>query len=253
MLPRDFEFSSSDLDRDPESPNYNRPLMYRFKPGAYNGKMLAGLDIHPSRLIVFIGDEIADTELYMTAGAFQWGESVLQGRQSVIKNADEVAANIVSLIYEAKIDVINVPNLMSNLSDPAYEERLLKRFHLAAAAKGINGTLLLDTEEEYSQKSASFSTLDSLLDKFTQLVSGAADIAFARIAADNVQKTVEDEAKRHTKAFIASVKKAIGIDLGAVVREASGNCRLAIPVTFHSKAASRLMARPMTPFNATSA
>lgn len=180
MLPKDFEFSQHSLERDPQSPNFNRPSLYRFQTGK-GGVNTFGLDIHPSRLVVFTGDELPDPDLAIGAGGYRWGESVLQGQQTAIKNAEAVAANVVSLIYEAKVDVINVPNLMSSLSDPAYEARILKRFQLAAMGKGINGTLLLDGEETYSHKSASFSTLDSLLDKFNQIVAGASDIPVTRL------------------------------------------------------------------------
>lgn len=61
-----------------------------------------------------------------------------------VKQADSTSANIASLVFEAKVDVLNIPNLMSQLADPAYEAQLLQRLQLAAMAKGINGMLVLD-------------------------------------------------------------------------------------------------------------
>src|SRR5690606_26415683 len=98
-----------------------------------------------------------------------------------IRRADGTSANIASLVFEAKIDVIKIPNFMAQMADPAYEKQVLDRLRLAAVAKGINGTLVLDSEEEYDQKSAEFGSLRDILLAFMQLVSGAADIPVTRL------------------------------------------------------------------------
>lgn len=43
--------------------------------------------------------------------------------------------------------------------------------------------------------------------------------AFARVASDLVNRVLQLEAQRHTKKFLANAKKALSIDLSAVVRE----------------------------------
>src|SRR4029079_15879802 len=97
-----------------------------------------------------------------------------------IKNADATAANIASLVFETKVDVIKIPQMMASLTDPHYEQVLMERFALANRAKGISATVLLDAEEDYQQKTASFTTLPDILMAFFQLVSGAADIPATR-------------------------------------------------------------------------
>jgi hypothetical protein len=64
---------------------------------------------------------------------------------------------------------------MQNLATrgDSYSAEILRRLTLAATGKGINGTLILDVMEEYQQKSASFSSLDAILDRFMQLTSAA--------------------------------------------------------------------------------
>ena len=59
--------------------------------------------------------------------------------------------------------------------------KLIERYTLAATAKGINGTLMLDKEEEYETKTTSFATLPDVLDRFMQIASGAADIPMTRL------------------------------------------------------------------------
>ena len=164
---------AGEMDRDPESPGYGRPAYYTLSSGT------AGmLQIHPSRLVILQGAARPDPELDTGDG---WGDSVLLAISKSIKDADASAANIASLVFEAKVDVIKIPNFMSMLADPAYEQQVLQRCQLAAMAKGINGMFLMDAEEEYEQKSANFAGLTDILMAFMQLVSGASDIPMTRL------------------------------------------------------------------------
>lgn len=168
------QITAGEIDRDPQSEWYGRPGMYRLTSGT-----AAQIDIHPSRLVIFHGNAQPDEEF---AQAYQgWGDSVLQSTLDAIKQADATAANIASLVFEAKIDIIRVPNFMANLADPGYRAKLIERYTLAATAKGINGTLMLDKEEEYETKTANFGTLPDVLDRFMQIASGAADIPMTRL------------------------------------------------------------------------
>ena len=164
-----------EIENDPESPLYGRPKAYSLTSGTRQ------VDIHPSRLVRFVGAPFPDDELAGDGMGYGWGDSVLTAALDAIKNADSTSGNVASLIFEAKIDVVKVPQLMASLSDPLYRGKLLERFGLAAIAKGNNGTLILDSEEEYQQKSASFQTLPDVMDRFLQIVAGAADIPLTRL------------------------------------------------------------------------
>ncbi len=109
------------------------------------------------------------------------GDSVLLSVVEAIKQADGTAANIASLVFEAKVNIIRLPDFMQNIGNAEYRAKILERYTLAATAKGINGDLLLDKEEEFEQKTASFATLPEVLMAFLQIVSGAADIPATRL------------------------------------------------------------------------
>lgn len=165
---------AGEIERDPESPNYGLPSHYKLTSAA------AGqVEIHPSRLVILHGAHLPDAELSINAGG--WGDSVLTAIMDEVKRADSTSANIASLVFEAKVDVIKIPGFMSMMADPASEQQVLDRLRLAAMAKGINGTLVLDTEEEFEQKTGEFGSLRDILLAFMQLVSGAADIPVTRL------------------------------------------------------------------------
>jgi phage-related protein (TIGR01555 family) len=167
--------NAGEIDRDPSSEWYGKPRIYQIRS-------VGGLqvDIHPSRLVIFNGAAQPDEEI-TTTNYPGWGDSVLLSVVEAIKQADGTAANIASLVFEAKVNVIRIPDFMQNLADARYREKILERYTLAATAKGINGDILLDKEEEYEQKHANFATLPDVLMSFLQIVSGAADIPATRL------------------------------------------------------------------------
>jgi phage-related protein (TIGR01555 family) len=186
--------SPGEIEQDPEEPYFGYPKMYTF-----NGTDIPK-DIHPSRMVIFRGEEIPDSVFGGYQNPDGWGDSVLLAPRKDITDAQGTSANIASLIYEAKVDVIKIKDLMSHLEDPAYEALLLRRLGLAARAKGINGTLILDMEEEYEQKSASFQTLPQVMDSFWQVVCGAADIPVTRFMGQSpggLQSTGESDLRNY--------------------------------------------------------
>lgn len=169
------QLTAGEIDHDPASEWYGKPGMY-----TVSGQDGRQIDVHPSRLVIFQGNQVPDEDIGATINR-GWGDSVLISVLDAIKNADSTAANIASLVFEAKIDIIRLPNFMASLGDEGYKQKILERYTLANTAKGINGTLLLDKEEEYDSKSASFANMPEVLDRFLQITAGAADIPVTRL------------------------------------------------------------------------
>lgn len=169
---RDVE--AGPIEQDVLSEFYGKPAYYEVTGNA------SMVRIHPSRLAIFIGSPHGDNLLNFGLNA-GWGDSIIEAVYSAMKNADATAANIASLVFEANVDVFRIPEFMNGLADPAYKDRLLERFTLAATAKGINRALVLDKEEEYERKTISFATLPDVMQSFLQMAAGAADIPVTRL------------------------------------------------------------------------
>jgi len=159
-----LDVSGSGEQDDPTLDGFGEPEYWTLR---------GGIRCHPSRLVLFHGQEPM-YQFGMDANP-GFGDSVLRGGLRAVQDVDAVAANILSLVYEAKVDVFKIPDLMANLArrGPEYSAEIIKRVTLAATAKGINGALLMDSLEQYEQKSASFSGLDALAFFFMQLCSAA--------------------------------------------------------------------------------
>ncbi|GFO81792.1 MAG: hypothetical protein A49_14190 [Methyloceanibacter sp.] len=167
------ELMAGDLEQDPFSEHYGRPAHYEvISSGAF-------ARIHPSRLVIQVGVPHADP-WNVQGPNMGWGDSALQSAYDAARNADGTAKNIASLVFEANVDVVNVPDLMGQLANPDYEKRLTDRFTLAAANKSINKTLILDSAETYDRKQVTFQQLPEVMQQFLLMVSGAADIPITR-------------------------------------------------------------------------
>lgn len=175
------QLSPGEIEQDALSDQFGKPKWFDVV-----GPTTAGVvRIHPSRVIVLLGSESPDENLLVGGRegyGFRLGTSILSATLPAIKHFDSVAANIASLVFEAKIDVIKVKGLMQIAGNPYEERKLLARYALAATAKGNNGMLILDGDmEEYEQKTYSFAALPDIMDRFSQNASGAADVPLSRL------------------------------------------------------------------------
>lgn len=167
------EVVAGELEIDPTRETYGWPVSYQVT----NGRTF--LDIHPSRVVVQIGNPHPDPWNALTNTG--WGDSVLQAVWSAVTNADATAANIASLVFEANVDVYKITDLMEHLSSAAYRNKLIDRFTLANIGKSVSRALITDSDEEYERKQIAFTGLPDVLQQFLILVSGAADIPLTRL------------------------------------------------------------------------
>lgn len=136
------------------------------------------VEIHASRLVIFRGAALpADSQ--MTAHV-SWGDSVLQSAMDAIRQTDSTMANIASLVFEAKVDVFKFEGFADLLAQ-GNDDLLIRRLTTQAAMKGINGALVVDSKDDYQQKSASFASLPDVVGKFMDAVSGASRIPVTRL------------------------------------------------------------------------
>lgn len=167
------ELVASQLEQDPLSEWYGRSSEYQIS----NGRDFS--TVHPSRIVYQVGEFNPDPIL-ATGPNVGWGDSTLQTIYSAMMQSDSTNANIASLIFETTVDVIGVPDFMESVSSEKYRKKMLDRYTLAAAGKGITKTLMLDKEEVFNRHATSFGTLDKIMEQFILFAAGAADIPLTR-------------------------------------------------------------------------
>jgi uncharacterized protein len=163
-----WELPAGPLDLDVTSEFYGEPAYYTTQDGRQR--------VHPSRVVRLIGLEQPALHL----GGDGWGDPVLQIVHDAIIACGTVSQAVATMIQELKVDVISVPDLTANMADAKYEERLKKRFGLAADAKSIYDMLILDKEETWQRLQVNLNGLDQIIILYMMLASGAADIPATR-------------------------------------------------------------------------
>ncbi|MGI4802891.1 MAG: DUF1073 domain-containing protein [Janthinobacterium lividum] len=166
-----YDLAVQELDRDALSPYYGEPKEYRLASGTNSAV------IHPSRIVRFVGNGHLDASRSIDG----WGYSVLQRVWDAIRNVASTAANIASLVYEAKVDVISIPGLTQNSLSPDYQSKVLSRFAIANMGKSNQNALILDAEEKWDQKQITFGGLVDVLNKFLEVAAGAANMPVTRL------------------------------------------------------------------------
>lgn len=163
---------AGELETDPISPNFSKPKFYRVSSGA------GMVTIDPSRIVRFIGVPMPDDELAANQG---WGDSVLSADWTAIRNFDATIANIASLVFESKVDILGIPNLSEIMGDKKQRDLLVERVHLAAMLKGNNGMLIRDADETHDSKTFAFAGLEKVNDIMAAAAAGAGDIPLTRL------------------------------------------------------------------------
>ena len=162
-----------EIDTDPMSEFFGMPKEFTIAGGATGQAR-----IHPSRLTVFVGNDLPDRDI--AASAFGWGDSVLVSVMQAVKQAESASANINSLIYEANVDVVSIEGLSEILKLPGGEDKVRSLLQMNLDAKSNLRALVLDAKNNYQRKAVSFASLPDLMDRFDQHAAGAADIPMTR-------------------------------------------------------------------------
>ena len=181
------------IEDDPTSKYYGQPRFYQITPK--NGSQVT---FHPSRVIPFIGNPIPEGGTIITDQF--WGDPIYQSIQKALMNADNASDGFASLVDEAKVDVIKIPGLMEKIGSDEYEKKLMGRLGAAAQGKSNWRALIIDGEEDWSQKQITWTGIPDVIMTYMQIISGAADIPITRLLGTSpkgLQSTGEGEEKNY--------------------------------------------------------
>lgn len=169
-----YSISNGPMITDIMSPYFGQPEYY-MRTTRVNGRDMT-INIHPSRVIPLIGNELPDAEREQDV----WGDSVLVAVANAIKSAGITSNSVAQLISDSKIDVVKLPEMSLQMENREYESRLRQRFAMANQIKSIYSLLLIDKEEEWQRITQSLDGYDALLKMYLLIACGAVDIPATR-------------------------------------------------------------------------
>ena len=169
-----LDLTIDQINHDLHSFQYGKPKYYRV-----SSQTGAHMNIHPSRIIPFIGREIPYT--LQNISTYSLGDSVLEIVLDSIENATSTEQGIAALIQEARVNVYKMDGFMNLLAAKGGEEAALSRAATVSMIRSIMNDIVLDAKDDYEQKQINFSGLDDIQRLFLEIVSGAADIPATRL------------------------------------------------------------------------
>lgn len=151
--------------RDPQSELFGLPEIWRLR----SGDSAQQIDIHPSRVVVLNGYKVPggssiDTEF--------WGDSMWVRMADAVRAADSAAGVIEALLHEAKVDVVRIKNLVEQMASSDAESAYIKRWQLVATLKSISNVLMLDSEDEHTQKQIAWTGLPDVAQVLLKIMAG---------------------------------------------------------------------------------
>lgn len=154
---------------DPMDPEYGLPTHY----------MLGGssVRIHKSRILRFEGVPITKYEMMRN---MSYSDSVLKSLAETIDNYHVAAKAAASLVHEANCDVFSIQGLQNLLTHPTGEAQVMKRFRIMKQLKSNHNAMILDSTEEYSNKTIALNGVKDLIFEYLRIVAAAVNIPATR-------------------------------------------------------------------------
>ena len=177
--------AEGELNFDVLSGGYQEPEYFSIVGAAGS----SATKIHRSRFALFKGgvrpfqQQHAGVATGMTASSSErpWGgDSVLKSVYDTILHSGGAFAGVAHLMLEANVDVYGIPGLMECIKDEGWQAKLLARLGLANRGKGNYGALIMDANETFHRRSASFANVDNVMEAFQLACAAAADIPGTR-------------------------------------------------------------------------
>ena len=200
VVPRD-EITPGPIRRNPLDEFYGHPEKYTVRGESGN------VDLHPSRVIPFRGVQVAPTN----QNDF-WGDPIWFRLEDAIKSADQSGAVIDALLQEAKIDVVRVNNMMQGMATAEYEALMIRRFQMVAILKGMQNVMMLDKDDEWQQKTMTWTGLPDIAKHILNILSGASDIPMFRLTGQNLTG-LSNTGEAEQRAYYDSVRAKQNLQL----------------------------------------
>lgn len=171
-----WEITPKDFDLDLASPTYRQPRMFEVNTGVDRH------DIHPSRVICFVGDPVPHGAAVSPEESF-WGDCRLLQVYREVERSDNAKDWFAALVKKAKLLRIGIPNL-----DQMDEAKMTGRVQVIAMGESsLNATLYRskggpdDSGEEITDYQVTWAGIPAMMDSFDQAIAAVSDIPFTRL------------------------------------------------------------------------
>ena len=171
-----------------------------------NGGIIAEVD--KSRLQVFTGE----VQPYYIRNQLQgWGISLLECIIPQLNQYLKANRVILELLDEAKIDILKIFGLADNLMSVDGESAVKRRVSIFATQKNYKNVGVMDTQDDYDQKTMQFGGIDRLLEKIFLLICSSIRIPYSKAFGRGASgfSSGEDDLENYNAMIMSSVRVPI--------------------------------------------
>jgi len=165
------DWNTADLDPNPNSANFNKPLLYRITPNVE--VPTTEFKVHHSRVLRFMGDPLPKRN---AAENRFWGDSVLQSVFIRLRGFGETLIATEAVIQEFIVGILTIQNLSELVSSKAGQKQIQNRLQQLDMSKHILNSYLVDKEEDYRRISADVNGIKDILDFLKDSLSGVSGL-----------------------------------------------------------------------------
>ena len=131
-----------------------------------------------SRVKIFVGEE----QPYYLRNLLQgWGVSIFESIIPQLNQYLKANSVILELLDEAKIDILKIFELSSVLASEGGEAAIKRRAEIFAQQKNYKSMGVMDAQDDYVQKTMSFSGLNEILEKIFLLICSSLRIPYSKV------------------------------------------------------------------------
>ena len=131
-----------------------------------------------SRVKIFVGE----VQPYYLRNLLQgWGASIFEAIIPQLNQYLKANSVILELLDEAKIDILKIFELSSVLASEGGEAAIKKRAEIFAQQKNYKNMGVMDSQDDYVQKTMSFSGLNEILEKIFLLICSCLRIPYSKV------------------------------------------------------------------------
>lgn len=131
-----------------------------------------------SRVMTFTGE----VQPYYIRNQLQgWGASIFESIIPQLSQYIKANSVILELLDEAKIDILKIFDLSNLLQSPDGERLVKKRAEIFAKQKSYKNMGVMDSQDDYIQKTMTFSGLNEMLEKIFLLICSSLRIPYSKI------------------------------------------------------------------------
>lgn len=167
-----------------------------------------GETVDKTRLKVFAGE----VQPYYLRNQLQgWGASILESIVPQLNQYLKANRVILELLDEAKIDILKIFGLADTLMSKEGESAIKRRVAIFAAQKNYKNVGAMDANDEYDQKTMTFSGISQILEKIFLLICSSLRIPYSKVFGRGASgfSSGEDDLENYNAMVMSTVRVPI--------------------------------------------